>query len=430
MLEGPIGGAAFNNEFGRPNLAGYFRTFEERVAGEMRGYHKPIMLAGGIGHVAAHHVLKEQFLPGALLIQLGGPGMLIGLGGGAASSMDTGTNAESLDFDSVQRGNAEMERRAQEVIDSCWQMERRGEANPILAIHDVGAGGLSNAVPELLHGSGRGGHLNLRDIPSEEPGMSPMQIWSNEAQERYMLAIRPESLESFNAICERERCPYAVIGIAAPEEQLVVTDPEFENRPVDMSLSVLLGKPPKMIRTAIHIAKPLLPFFVKGLDLREAAYRVLRLPAVADKTFLISIGDRTVGGMTARDQMVGPWQIPVADVAVTSMGYKTYLGEAFSLGERAPVALVDPAASARMAVGEALTNIAAAYIAAIGEIKLSANWMAAAGHPGEDAALFDAVHAVGMELCPRLGISIPVGKDSMSMKTVWQTEGRGAGGRN
>ena len=422
MLEGPIGGAAFNNEFGRPNLAGYFRTFEERVAGEMRGYHKPIMLAGGIGHIAAHHVLKEQFLSGALLIQLGGPGMLIGLGGGAASSMDTGTNAESLDFDSVQRGNAEMERRAQEVIDSCWQMERGGEANPILAIHDVGAGGLSNAVPEILHGSGRGGHLNLRDIPSEEPGMSPMQIWSNEAQERYMLAIRPESLESFNAICERERCPYAVIGIAAPEEQLVVTDPEFENRPVDMSLSVLLGKPPKMIRTATHIAKPLLPFFAKGLDLREAAYRVLRLPAVADKTFLISIGDRTVGGMTARDQMVGPWQIPVADVAVTSMGYKTYLGEAFSLGERAPVALVDPAASARMAVGEALTNIAAAYIAAIGEIKLSANWMAAAGHPGEDAALFDAVHAVGMELCPRLGISIPVGKDSMSMKTVWQTE--------
>ena len=245
MLEGPIGGAAFNNEFGRPNLAGYFRTFEERVAGEMRGYHKPIMLAGGIGHVAAHHVLKEQFLPGALLIQLGGPGMLIGLGGGAASSMDTGTNAESLDFDSVQRGNAEMERRAQEVIDSCWQMERRGEANPILAIHDVGAGGLSNAVPELLHGSGRGGHLNLRDIPSEEPGMSPMQIWSNEAQERYMLAIRPESLEFFNAICERERCPYAVIGMAAPEEQLVVMDPEFENRPVDMRSFGVAGEAAK-----------------------------------------------------------------------------------------------------------------------------------------------------------------------------------------
>ncbi len=424
MLEGPIGGAGFNNEFGRPNLAGYFRTFEERVAGEVRGYHKPIMLAGGIGHIAERHSLKEKFSPGALLIQLGGPGMLIGLGGGAASSMDTGTNEERLDFDSVQRGNAEMERRAQEVIDSCWQVERRGEANPILSIHDVGAGGLSNAVPELLHGSDRGGRLNLRDIPSEEPGMSPMQIWSNEAQERYMLAIRPESLESFNAMCERERCPYAVIGIATPEEQLVVTDPAFDNRPVDMSLSVLLGKPPKMIRTATHVTKPLLPFFVTGLDLREAAYRVLRLPAVADKTFLVSIGDRTVGGMTARDQMVGPWQVPVADVAVMSMGYKTYLGEAFALGERAPVALVDPTASARMAVGEALTNIAAACIAAISEIKFSANWMAAAGHSGEDAALFDAVHSIGIELCPLLGISIPVGKDSMSMKTVWQTEGR------
>lgn len=428
MLEGPIGGAAFNNEFGRPNLAGYFRTFEEHVAGEMRGYHKPIMLAGGIGHIAGQHSLKEKFSPDALLIQLGGPGMLIGLGGGAASSMDTGTNAERLDFDSVQRGNAEMERRAQEVIDSCWQMERRGEPNPILSIHDVGAGGLSNAVPELLHGSDRGGRVNLRDIPSEEPGMSPMQIWSNESQERYVLAIRPESLELFSEICERERCPFAVVGIATADEQLVVIDPVFDNRPADMNLSVLLGKPPKMIREVIHIQKPLLPFHTAGLDLREAAYRVLRLPAVADKTFLISIGDRTVGGMSVRDQMVGPWQVPVADVAVTSMGYQTYLGEAFAIGERAPVALVDPAASARMAVGEAITNIAAASIATIGEIKLSANWMAAAGHPGEDAALFDAVHSVGMELCPRLGISIPVGKDSMSMKTVWQAGTSAAGG--
>lgn len=422
MLEGPIGGAAFNNEFGRPNLAGYFRTFEEYVAGEMRGYHKPIMLAGGLGHIAERHAFKKDFPPGALLIQLGGPGMLIGLGGGAASSMDTGMNAESLDFDSVQRGNAEMERRAQEVIDYCWQMERRGEPNPILSIHDVGAGGLSNALPELLHGSGRGGCFNLRDIPSEEPGMSPMQIWSNEAQERYVLAIGPESLALFTAICRRERCPFAMVGLAGAQQQLIVTDPVFESRPVDMSLEVLLGKPPKMTRDVTHINKLLSPFDAGGLNLREAAYRVLRLPAVADKTFLISIGDRTVGGMTARDQMVGPWQVPVADAAVTLMGYHTYLGEAFALGERTPAALIDPAASARMAVGEAITNIAAALIGDIGEIKLSANWMAAAGHPGEDAALFDAVHAVGMELCPRLGISIPVGKDSMSMKTVWESE--------
>ncbi|BCT68940.1 phosphoribosylformylglycinamidine synthase [Nitrosospira sp. NRS527] len=422
MLEGPIGGAAFNNEFGRPNLAGYFRTFEESIAGEMRGYHKPIMLAGGIGHIAEQHSFKEKFPAGALLIQLGGPGMLIGLGGSAASSMDTGTNTESLDFDSVQRGNAEMERRAQEVIDNCWQLERRGEPNPILSIHDVGAGGLSNALPELLHDSGRGGYFNIRDIPSEEPGMSPMQIWSNEAQERYVLAIRPESLESFRAICARERCPFAVVGTATALEQLIVVDPAFSNRPVDMDLSVLLGKPPKMTREATHIKKTLAPFDVAGLDLRESAFRVLRLPAVADKTFLISIGDRSVGGMTARDQMVGPWQVPVADVAVTSMGYRAYLGEAFAVGERTPVALIDPAASARMAVGEAITNMAAAPIEHIGEIKLSANWMAAAGHPGEDAALFDAVRAVGMEMCPRLGISIPVGKDSMSMKTVWEAE--------
>lgn len=429
MLEAPIGGAAFNNEFGRPNLAGYFRTFEESVGGEMRGYHKPIMLAGGIGHIAERHSFKEEFSAGGLLIQLGGPGMLIGLGGGAASSMDTGVNAERLDFDSVQRGNAEMERRAQEVIDYCWQMERKGEPNPILSIHDVGAGGLSNALPELLHGSARGGHFNLRDIPSEEPGMSPMQIWSNEAQERYVLAIRPESLALFQSICERERCPFAVVGTATAQQQLAVTDPVFGNQPVDMDLSVLLGKPPRMIRDVMHIGRTLLPFDTAGLNLREAAYRVLRLPAVADKTFLISIGDRTVGGMTARDQMVGPWQVPVADVAVTLMGYRTYLGEAFAVGERTPVALIDPAASARMAVGEAITNIAAARIEHIGEIKLSANWMAAAGHPGEDAALFDAVHAVGMEFCPQLGISIPVGKDSMSMKTVWESAS-GHGGAN
>ncbi len=422
MLEGPIGGATYNNEFGRPNLAGYFRTFEELIAGEMRGYHKPIMLAGGIGHISELDSFKKEFQSGALLIQLGGPGMLIGLGGGAASSMDTGVNEESLDFNSVQRGNAEMERRAQEVIDRCWQMERKGESNPILSIHDVGAGGLSNALPELLHSSRRGGRFNLRDIPSEELGMSPMQIWSNEAQERYVLAIMPESLELFRAICERERCPFAVMGKATEQEQLTVTDPAFNNFPVDMEISVLLGKSPKMTREVVHIEKSPAPFNTVSLNLNESAYRVLHLPAVADKTFLISISDRSVGGMTARDQMVGPWQVPVADVAVTLMGYQTYQGEAFAVGERAPLALLDPASAARMAVGEAITNIAATLIDHIGEIKLSANWMAAAGHPGEDAGLFDAVHAVGMELCPQLGISVPVGKDSMSMKTVWETD--------
>ncbi|WP_297325405.1 phosphoribosylformylglycinamidine synthase [Nitrosomonas sp.] len=420
MLEGPIGGAAFNNEFGRPNLAGYFRTFEERVAGEMRGYHKPIMLAGGIGQISDRHVRKEKFPPGALLIQLGGPGMLIGLGGGAASSMDTGSNTEALDFDSVQRGNPEMERRAQEVIDRCWQLQRTGADNPILFIHDVGAGGLSNAFPELVHDSGRGGRFNLRDIPSEETSMSPMQIWSNEAQERYVLAIKPESLAVFQSICERERCPFSVVGEATADEQLIVTDPQSATPPVDMPLPVLLGKPPKMTRDVMHKSSILPAIDLSGVNLTEAAYRVLRLPAVADKTFLIAIGDRSVGGLSARDQMVGPWQIPVADVAVTSMGYQTYLGEAFAIGERTPLALIDPQAAARMAVGEAITNIAAAPIAEISKIKLSANWMAAAGHPGEDAGLYDAVHSVGMELCPQLGISIPVGKDSMSMKTVWE----------
>ena len=422
MLEGPIGGAAFNNEFGRPNLAGYFRTYEERVAGEMRGYHKPIMLAGGIGQISEQHVRKEKFPPGTLLIQLGGPGMLIGLGGGAASSMDTGTNIEALDFDSVQRGNPEMQRRAQEVIDRCWQLERQraSSGNPILFIHDVGAGGLSNAFPELVHDSGRGGCFNLRAIPSEESSMSPMQIWSNEAQERYVLAIMPESLALFQSICERERCPFAAVGEATADEQLVVIDPQSAIPPVDMPLPVLLGKPPKMTRTVVHSDKILPAIDLSNMDLLDATYRLLRLPAVADKTFLITIGDRSVGGMTARDQMVGPWQIPVADVAVTSMGYQTYLGEAFAIGERTPLALIDPEAAARMAVGEAITNIAAATIAEIGKIKLSANWMAAAGHPGEDAGLYDAVHTIGMELCPQLGISIPVGKDSMSMKTSWE----------
>jgi phosphoribosylformylglycinamidine synthase len=417
MLDGPLGGAAFNNEFGRPNLTGYFRTFEESVAGEVRGYHKPIMLAGGLGSISAIHTHKHDLPVGALVVHLGGPGMLIGLGGGAASSMDTGSNAENLDFDSVQRGNPEMQRRAQEVIDRCWQL---GAANPILSIHDVGAGGMSNALPELVHGGGRGAAFELRKIPLDETGMSPRQIWCNESQERYVLAIAPERLEEFRAFCERERCPFAVVGVAVEDDQIIVHDTEFDNDPVNMPLSVLLGKPPKMTRNVVR-ETPVLPVFdTAALDLKESVERVLRLPAVANKTFLISIGDRTVGGMTARDQMVGPWQVPVADVAVTLMGFNTTLGEAFALGERTPLALVNAAASGRMAVGEALTNIAAARIGKIGDIKLSANWMAAAGHHGEDAALFDTVRAVGMELCPALGIGIPVGKDSMSMKSTWQ----------
>ncbi len=421
MIDGPLGGAAFNNEFGRPNLAGYFRTFEEQVNGEVRGYHKPIMLAGGVGNIRADHTHKHDLPEGALLIQLGGPGMLIGLGGGAASSMDTGANAENLDFDSVQRGNPEMQRRAQEVIDRCWQM---GANNPILSIHDVGAGGISNALPELVHGGGKGAKFELRSVPSEERGMTPMQIWSNEAQERYVLAIPAERLDEFTAMCERERCPFAVLGKATVGDQLTVHDSEFNNHPVNMPLSVLLGKPPKMTRKVLREKVELPKFDTSNIVLKDAVERVLRLPSVADKTFLIAIGDRTVGGMTARDQMVGPWQVPVADVAVTLMGYNTNRAEAFALGERTPIAVLNAPASGRMAIGEAITNIAAARIDKIGDIKLSANWMAAAGHHGEDAALFDTVKAVGMELCPELGISIPVGKDSMSMKTTWQEHGQ------
>ncbi|MGZ5125158.1 MAG: phosphoribosylformylglycinamidine synthase [Burkholderiales bacterium] len=420
MIEGPIGGAAFNNEFGRPNLAGYFRTFEQRVAGEMRGYHKPIMIAGGVGNIADIHTSKSALPEGALIIQIGGPAMLIGLGGGAASSMDTGTNQEDLDFDSVQRGNAEIERRAQEVIDRCWAL---GAANPILSIHDVGAGGLSNAVPELVHSAGRGGTFDLRKIPNEEPGMSPMQIWCNEAQERYVLAIAPEQLAAFSAVCERERCPFAVIGTATADGRLTVVDPCFGNKPVDMDLAVLLGKPPRMRREVARVRRELPPFELSSIVLADAAQRVLNLPSVADKTFLITIGDRSVGGLTARDQMVGPWQVPVSDVAVTAMGHETYRGEAFAMGERTPLALIDAEASGRMAIGEALTNVAAADIIDIGDVKLSANWMAAAGHPGEDAALYDTVRAVALELCPALGISIPVGKDSLSMKTSWAENG-------
>ncbi len=421
MVEGPIGAASFNNEFGRANLCGYFRTYEELVAGEMRGYHKPIMIAGGVGNISSEHVTKSKATNKNLLIQLGGPGMLIGLGGGAASSMDTGSNVESLDFASVQRGNAEMQRRAQEVIDRCWAL---GESNPVISIHDVGAGGLSNALPELVHGSNCGARIRLREIPNEEPGMSPLQVWCNEAQERYVLAVSAGNFALFKKICERERCPFAVIGEATAEPQLRVEDSVFKNWPVDMELEVLLGKPPKMTRHVSHLARALPSFVVNDIDLLDAVNRVLRLPAVADKTFLISIGDRTVGGLSARDQMVGPWQIPVADVAVTLMGYKTVKGEAFTMGERTPLAVINPKASARMAVAEALTNIAAAPIASLGDVKLSCNWMAAAGHPGEDAMLFDAVHAVAMELCPQLSVSIPVGKDSLSMKTVWEDNGK------
>ncbi|HYC37966.1 MAG TPA: phosphoribosylformylglycinamidine synthase [Usitatibacter sp.] len=422
MVEGPIGGAAYNNEFGRPNLAGYFRSFELEVAGEVRGYHKPIMLAGGLGNISAAHTAKKALGRGTVFIQLGGPGFLIGLGGGAASSMASGQNVESLDFDSVQRANPELQRRCQEVIDACWQM---GSRNPILSIHDVGAGGLSNAFPELAHTGGVGATFDLRKVPSEEPGMSPMQIWSNESQERYVLAIDAARLDEFRAICERERCLYAVVGEARDDHELVVEDPLFGNKPVDMPLEVLLGKPPRMHRDVASRGKRLQPLDLSTTTLKDAAYKVLRLPTVADKTFLISIGDRTVGGMTARDQMVGPWQVPVADCAVTTMAYAGYLGEAMAIGERTPLALIDAPASGRMAVGEAITNIAAAAIARISDVKLSANWMCAAGHPGEDAALFETVRAVGMELCPALGVSIPVGKDSMSMRTTWRDVGSG-----
>ncbi len=419
MLEGPIGAAAFNNEFGRPNLAGYFRSFEVSVGGQRRGYHKPIMLAGGVGNIREDHVYKHALPTGTLLIQLGGPGMLIGLGGGAASSMTTGSNTADLDFDSVQRGNPEMERRAQEVIDRCWQM---GADNPILSIHDVGAGGLSNALPELVHGGGRGGRFELRAAPSEESGMAPREIWCNEAQERYVLAIPPQRLAEFQMLCERERCPFAVLGKATEAGHLQVHDSHFDNLPDDNDLDVILGKPPGITGELNHVAAELSPLQLDDIDLREAAYRVLSLPGVASKMFLISIGDRSVGGMTARDQCVGPWQIPVADCAISLMGYQTLHGEVFAIGEKAPLALIDAPASGRMAVVEAITNLAGAHVESLTQIKLSANWMAPAGHAGEDAALFDTVAAVS-EYCQALGISIPVGKDSMSMKTVWTEDG-------
>ena len=416
MIEAPIGGAAFNNEFGRPNLLGYFRTFEAEFDGQMRGYHKPIMIAGGLGNIQAEQTHKHEIPAGALLVQLGGPGMLIGLGGGAASSMDTGANDASLDFNSVQRGNPEIERRAQEVIDRCWQL---GAANPIIAIHDVGAGGLSNAFPELVNDAGRGAIFELRDVPLEEHGLTPLQIWCNEAQERYVLSILEKDLDAFRAICERERCPFAVVGTATDDGHLQVRDDLFANKPVDLPLNVLLGKPPKTTRTDKTQQQPEKPFSGSHIDLKEAAYRVLQLPAVAAKNFLINIGDRSVGGLTHRDQMVGRWQTPVADCAVTIMGFDTHRGEAMAMGEKPAVALFDAPASGRMCIGEAVTNIAAVNIGNIGNIKFSANWMAACGNAGEDEKLYRTVEAVS-QMCREIGVSIPVGKDSLSMKTVWQ----------
>ena len=419
MTDGPLGGAAFNNEFGRPNLLGYFRTFEAEKNGTVHGYHKPIMIAGGLGNIQAEQTHKHEIPEGALLIQLGGKGMLIGLGGGAASSMDTGSNSADLDFNSVQRGNPEIERRAQEVIDRCWQL---GQGNPIIAIHDVGAGGLSNAFPELVNDAGRGAIFELRAVPLEEHGMSPLQIWCNESQERYVLSILPEDLDKFRAICERERCPFAVVGTATDDGRLQVRDELFGNSPVDLPLNVLLGKPPKTTRTDETQKQPAQAFSAAQYDLKESAYRVLRLPAVAAKNFLITIGDRTVGGMTHRDQMVGAWQTPVADCAVTLMGFNTHRGEAMSMGEKPALALFDAPASGRMCIGEAITNIAAVNIGNIGNVKLSANWMAACGVKGEDEKLYRTVDAVS-QLCQSLGVSIPVGKDSLSMKTVWQENG-------
>ncbi len=419
MVEGPLGGAAFNNEFGRPNLNGYFREYEQEVGGVQRGYHKPIMIAGGVGVIDAELTKKIEFPAGSLLIQLGGPGMRIGMGGSAASSMATGTNAAELDFDSVQRGNPEIERRAQEVINHCWA---QGAANPILAIHDVGAGGLSNAFPELTNDAGRGARFDLRAVQLEESGMAPKEIWSNESQERYVLAIAPESLEQFKAFCDRERCPFAVIGTATEERQLVLHDPaataDDQKLPVEMPMNVLLGKPPKMHRDVKTVERQFAPMDLTGVPLQKAVIDVLAHPTVASKRFLITIGDRTVGGLSHRDQMVGPWQVPVADCAVTLADYKGFAGEAMSMGERTPLAAINAPASGRMAVAEAITNLLAAPIE-LPRVKLSANWMAACGEPGEDAALYETVKAVGMELCPALGVSIPVGKDSLSMRTQW-----------
>ena len=422
MIDGPLGGAAFNNEFGRPNLGGYFRVFEQTIGGQRRGYHKPIMIAGGIGAIESIHTHKHPIEDGDLLIQLGGPGMRIGMGGGTASSMSTGANTADLDFDSVQRGNPEIERRAQEVINQCRAL---GEHNPIVSIHDVGAGGLSNAFPELADSAKLGAQFELRSIPLEESGMSPAEIWCNESQERYVIAIHPKDLERFAKMCERERCPYAVVGHTTQNRQLQLHDQQQaknpdQQYPIDMPMEVLLGKPPKMHRDVHTTQEQFPPFNCNAIELKEAIELVLQQPTVASKSFLITIGDRTVGGLNSRDPFVGPWQVPVADCAVTTMDYSGYRGEAMSMGERTPLALFNAPAAAKMAVGEAITNILAADIASIEDIKLSANWMAACGQPGEDAKLYESVKAVGMELCPELGISIPVGKDSLSMATTWQ----------
>lgn len=418
MTEGPLGGAAFNNEFGRPNLLGYFREYEQDVGGVTRGYHKPIMIAGGLGQIDATQTKKIDFPAGTLLIQLGGPGMKIGMGGGAASSMATGTNAASLDFDSVQRGNPEIERRAQEVINHCWA---QGEKNPVLFIHDVGAGGLSNAFPELVNDAGRGARFDLRAVPLEESGLAPKEIWCNESQERYVLAIAPESLEQFKAFCERERCPFSVVGVATEERHLSLVD-EGQESPVDMPMDVLLGKPPKMHRDVKTVQRQFQPMDLTGVSLEKAVIDVLSHPTVASKRFLVTIGDRTVGGLSHRDQMVGPWQVPVADCAVTLADYAGFAGEAMSMGERTPLAAINAAASGRMAVAEAITNLLAAPIE-LPRVKLSANWMAACGEPGEDADLYATVKAIGMELCPALDVSVPVGKDSLSMRTQWTADG-------
>ncbi len=420
MLEGPVGAASFNNEFGRPNTCGYFRTYEQTMitdsGSELRGYHKPIMVAGGVGTIQREHVDKQDIPPGANIIVLGGPAMLIGLGGGAASSMTSGRSSEQLDFASVQRGNPEMQRRVQEVIDRCLA---QAGSTPILSIHDVGAGGLSNALPELVHDAGRGAELDLRLVPNDEPGMSPMEIWCNESQERYVLAVSDQRLADFITLCDRERCIYAVLGKACERRNLRVKDPQFNNTPVNIPLDVLLGKPPKMHRDVVRIETLQPEFDRAGIELKQALYRVLRLPAVADKTFLISIGDRSVSGLVARDQMIGPWQVPVANASVTLSDYRGYSGEVMSMGERTPLALLDAPAAGRIAIGEALTNLGSAWVGDLSRTVLSANWMAAAGHSGEDARLFDTVKAVGMELCPELGIAIPVGKDSLSMQTRW-----------
>jgi phosphoribosylformylglycinamidine synthase len=415
MTEGPLGGAAFNNEFGRPNLGGYFRVFEQAVAGVQRGYHKPIMIAGGLGSIVEGQTRKKLFGAGALLVQLGGPGMRIGMGGGAASSMAAGSNTAALDFDSVQRGNPEIQRRAQEVINHCWAL---AELNPILAIHDVGAGGISNAFPELVEGAGRGATFDLRKVPLEESGLAPKEIWCNESQERYVLALDPDLLPLFEQMCARERCPFAIVGVATDAPGLVLEDGPGGERAIDMPMDVLFGKPPKMHRDVQRVRHEGTPLDLTGVALEQVAFDVLRHPTVASKRFLITIGDRTVGGLSHRDQMVGPWQVPVADCAVTLADYSGLRGEAMSMGERTPLAALDAPASGRMAVGEAITNLLAAPIE-LSRVKLSANWMAACGEAGEDAALYDTVKAVGMELCPALGIGIPVGKDSLSMRTRW-----------